>query len=178
MCIDWAYPVTVRQEEDGHFHAYALDLPAAIASGADEGEAIAEMRQAVIAAVSGLMKLGMDLPPPSRVRTAHDPIALPGSLAAKASVYSAWKASHLTKTALAERMGRSEGEVRRILDPSYGTKLDQLEEAAVALGGRLVVSYEAPGATMALRGGKGENLAPPRRSAVGEDMAAIRIGAE
>ena len=33
-------------------------------------------------------------------------------------------------------------EVRRILDPHHGTKLDQLEEAAKVLGARLVIAYE------------------------------------
>ena len=40
-------------------------------------------------------------------------------------------------------MGRSETEVRRILDPHRGTKIDQLDEAARALGGRLVIHFEA-----------------------------------
>jgi hypothetical protein len=34
-------------------------------------------------------------------------------------------------------------EVRRILDPRRGTKLDQLEEAARALGGHLSITFEA-----------------------------------
>lgn len=58
-----------------------------------------------------------------------------------AAVYSAGKASGMTKVALAALVGRSEGEMRRILDPDHGTKLDQLEETAAALGGRLVVSF-------------------------------------
>ena len=60
-------------------------------------------------------------------------------MAAKASIYVAWKAEGISKVALAERIGRSESEVRRILDPSHGTKLDQLEEAARALGYGLLV---------------------------------------
>jgi hypothetical protein len=31
--------------------------------------------------------------------------------------------------------------VLRLLDPDYGTKLDQLGEAADALGGRLSITY-------------------------------------
>jgi antitoxin HicB len=69
--------------------------------------------------------------------------SLPAQLAAKASVYAAWKRAKITKVDLARRLGRNEVEVRRILNPRYGTKLDQLEEAAKALGGRLVVEFEA-----------------------------------
>jgi antitoxin HicB len=145
MDSEFVYPVDIRfEDEDGRYHAYSADLPEAIASGADPAEALAEMRQAVAAAVSGLMIFGKALPAPSPVAAGHYAVALPGALAAKAAVYQAWKASRLTKIALAERMGRSETEVRRILDPKYGTKLDQLEEAATALGGRLAVVFAPP----------------------------------
>ena len=40
-------------------------------------------------------------------------------------------------------MGRNEAEARRILALRHGTKLDQLEEAAKALGGRLTVAFGA-----------------------------------
>jgi antitoxin HicB len=57
-------------------------------------------------------------------------------------VYHAWKEAKVSKTELARRLGRNEIEVRRILNPRHGTKLDQLEEAAKALGGRLTVAFE------------------------------------
>lgn len=96
---------------------------------------------AVEVAIAGLMQDGMDLPSPSPVEAGEAAIALPAWLAAKASVYAAWKASDLTKSALARRMGRSEGEVSRILAPRDGTSMARLEEAARALGGRLVVGF-------------------------------------
>lgn len=143
MQTDWTYPVELRRE-DGEVHAYSSHLPEAIASGATEAEALAEMGHALVAAVRGRIKDGMDLPPADvGLPAERHRIALPARLAAKAAVYSAWKASGLTKVALAALVGRSEGEMRRILDPDHGTKLDQLEEAAAALGGRLVVSFAA-----------------------------------
>jgi antitoxin HicB len=63
-------------------------------------------------------------------------------LAAKAAIYSAWKAADLSKVEFARRMTRDEAEVRRILNARYGTKLDQLDEAARALGGRLTIGFE------------------------------------
>lgn len=51
--------------------------------------------------------------------------------------------SGIAHSAFVAKMGRAESEVRRILDPDDGTKLDQLEEAAVGLDGRLVVAFEA-----------------------------------
>jgi antitoxin HicB len=139
MLNEWHYTIEIRTEA-GEYHAYCEDLPEAIAAGPTEVAALHEMRQAIVAAVRGRMKDGMDLSPPA-VRGGGSHIELPPQLAAKAAVYSAWRASGLTKVAFGERIGRGETEVRRILDPDYGTKLDQLGEAAAALGGRLSVSF-------------------------------------
>jgi antitoxin HicB len=138
----WTYPVTLQREKDRRFHAYSEDLPEAVASGRTEREALKEMTKAFAAAVRGRIVDGMDLPTPRGPKAGEIKLFLPPSLAAKASVYVAWKDANLSKVALAQRMGRSEGEVRRILDPHYGTKLDQLEEAAEALGGHLAVAWE------------------------------------
>ncbi len=139
MADGWSYPVELRREA-GEIHAYCAALPEAIAAGVTEEDALREMREAVIAAVHGRIKDGMELPTPS-ARAGHR-IALGAPLAAKAAVYAAWKTTGVTKSGLARTMGRTETEVRRIFDPDHGTKLDQLEEAAKALGGRLVVGFE------------------------------------
>jgi antitoxin HicB len=86
------------------------------------------------------MKDAMNVSPPV-IRGTENCVALPARLAAKAAVYSAWRASPLSKAALGQKIGRSETEARRLLDPDYGTKLDQLGEAAAALGGRLSIAF-------------------------------------
>ena len=145
--LQWQYGVAVRREEDGRFHAYAPAMPDAIASGEDETEAFREMGQALVAAVRGRIKFGLDLEPPPPW-TYGDPdlshsIRLSPNLAAKASVYILWRASGLTKVALAERMAVHEKEVRRVLDPDHATELDRLDAAAGAFGHRLVVGAVA-----------------------------------
>jgi antitoxin HicB len=42
--------------------------------------------------------------------------------------------------ALAKKLGVRETEIRRMLDPDHGTKLDRLDRAMRALGRRLVVT--------------------------------------
>jgi antitoxin HicB len=144
MRNDWTYPVEIRRERDGAYHGYASALPEAIAAGRTEEEALEEMRQALVAAVRGRINDGMELAPPPGLgrREERHRVALPSRLAAKAAVYRAWKDAKVSKAELARRIGRNETEVRRILDPDHGTKLDQLEEAAKALGGRLSVTFE------------------------------------
>jgi antitoxin HicB len=79
------------------------------------------------------------LRPPSAVAPGEVAITLPLRLAAKATVYVLWRDAKISKSELARRMGRSETEVRRILDPDNGTKLDQIEAAAAALGATLAI---------------------------------------
>ena len=67
MPTSWIYPVELRREH-GEVHAYATALPEAIASGATKGEALAEMREALVAAVRGRIKDGMALAPPPHPR--------------------------------------------------------------------------------------------------------------
>lgn len=143
MSQEWVFPVELRLVE-GEWHAYNAALPEAIAAGVTEADALREMGHALVAAVRGRIKDDMELEAPGRsIPAGCHPVALPARLASKAAIYSAWKRSGLSKVALAQRIGRAESEVRRILDPDHGTKIDQLDEAAAALGGRLVVSFEA-----------------------------------
>lgn len=137
----WVYGVSIERERDD-FVVTVRDLPEVVTSGANLDEALTLAADAIQAIVEGRMDDNEGLAPPSAVQPGEHALALPAHLAAKASVYSAWKAARLSKTELARRIGRNETEVRRILDPHHGTKLDQLEEAARALGGRLVVAYE------------------------------------
>ncbi len=86
------------------------------------------------------MKFGDDLSPPGPLAPDEpERFVLPAALATKAAVYSAWKASGLSKVALAARLDLAEKEVRRILDPDYPTGLARMEQAAQALGIALVV---------------------------------------
>lgn len=147
MNMQWVYGVSVRREEDGLFHAYAPAMPDAIAAHEDETEAFREMGKALVAAVSGRIKFGLDLapPPPWSYGDPELPgsIGLPAVLAAKASVYVLWRASGISKVALAERMAVNEKEVRRLLDPDHATGLARLAEAADVCGGRLVIGAVA-----------------------------------
>ena len=140
----WTYPVELRREE-GEFHAYSSAMPEAIAAGATEAEALNEMREALAAAVRGRMKDGMDLSAPDEHgrRKERYKVDLPAQLAAKAAVYVAWKQANISKVELAARLERDEKDVRRLLDPDHGTKLEQMDDAMRALGGHLVIGFEA-----------------------------------
>ena len=137
----WTYGVEIREEESD-FVVFVRDLPEVVSSSDSLEEALDLAADAVEAIVASRMERDQPLAPPSSVGRDEHPVTLPAPLAAKASVYSAWKAANMTKVELARRLIRNEAEVRRILNPRHGTKLDQLEEAARVLGGHLQIAFE------------------------------------
>lgn len=137
----WSFGVTVTLEGEDYVVS-VRDLPEVTTSGSTLEEALALAADAIEVIVAGRMDDDEPLPAPSGIEPGEHAVALPAGLAAKAAVYSAWKASGLKKTELARRLDRNEVEVRRILNPRHGTRIDQLDEAARALGGRLVVGFE------------------------------------
>ena len=136
------YPVTITRDGPDHV-VNVRDLPEVVTSGSSEEEAREMAADAIEVVISFAIEHELDIALPSRPRKGEILIGLPAQLAAKLAIYQAWKQAGIRKTELARRMGRSEVEVRRILDPKHGTKLDQLDEAARALGGRLDVRFEA-----------------------------------
>jgi antitoxin HicB len=138
----FVYPAAIR-EQGSDFVVTVRDLPEVVTSGDTLEQALDLAADAIEVAVASRMQRDLPLPVPSRSKRGEYPVSLPARLAAKASVYQAWKSSGLRKADLARRLGRDEVEVRRILNPRHGTKLDQLDEAARALGGRLTVTFEA-----------------------------------
>jgi antitoxin HicB len=62
---------------------------------------------------------------------------------AKAALYVAMKEAGMTNVQLAKRLGVNEKEVRRLLDPHYGSKLPRIAQAIKLLGRRLVIGLEA-----------------------------------
>ena len=66
-------------------------------------------------------------------------MALPPLLAAKAALWAAMAEAGTSNSALALRLGMSEGMVRRLLNFRHRSHSGQLETALAALGKRLVV---------------------------------------
>ena len=83
---------------------------------------------------------GLPLPEPEHRSGGLVPVAVAAEDAAKIAVLDAWRASGISKSEFARRIGKDEKEARRILDPMHPTKLPVLTEALRALGRRLVVS--------------------------------------
>lgn len=140
--MHWTFPVSL-ENDDGTIVVRCRDLPEFLAFGSDEAEALLNAEDALVVTVLSYVEKTVAVPPPSRPLRRERLVHLPAPVAAKLEVWNAFKRSGLSKSELARRMGVTETEVRRILDPDYGSKLDKLDGAARALGQRLVVAIEA-----------------------------------
>ena len=117
------------------------DVPEAITQGDDREDALEQAQDALGLALLTYIELGRDLPAPGKPKKGLVPVCVEPATAAKIAVLDAFRKAGITKSELAERLGKDHKEVRRILDPMHLTKIGPLNEALRALGHRMVISF-------------------------------------
>ena len=137
-----AYPVNLERQKDGSVLVSFPDIPEALTEGATEEEALAEAEDCLIAALGGYIQARRAIPKPSPGRR-RATVPLPALVAAKSALCCGMRAEGVGNTALAERLGVTEGAVRRLIDPDHRSHIGQVEAALRALGQRLVVATQA-----------------------------------
>ena len=142
MTQTMAWPVELARQEDGSIFVSFSDIPEALTEGENESQTLAQARDCLIAALGGYIGARRDIPKPSAAR-GRPMIALPALAAAKIALYNAMRADGMGNTALATRLGVSEGAVRRLLDLDHRSHIGQIEKALKALGQRLTVTTQA-----------------------------------
>jgi antitoxin HicB len=130
--MQFVYPYTVYQSDDGAWQVRFPDVAEALTEGDTEGEAHALATDALLAALGGLAKLKRDLPAPSA--GGQFSVVVPMLESAKLALYLAMREAGLNKVTLAHKLGKQEGEVRRMLDLDHQTKIGTLEDALWHLG--------------------------------------------
>lgn len=137
-----AYPVQLQVQEDGSVLVTFPDIPEALTDGTTEAEALHESVDCLIAALGGYVNDHRAIPRPSPARGRHL-VRLPALVAAKLALYQAMRKQEVSIAALAERIGRSEGSVHRLLDLDHHSHIGHIEAALNVLGRRLVVAAQA-----------------------------------
>lgn len=137
-----AWPVDLQRQQDGAILVSFPDVPEALTEGATEADALTQARDCLIAAIGGYVGERRPIPNPS---PAHGRalVALPALVAAKVALYGAMRAQGVGNTALAARLGLSEGAVRRLINLDHRSHIGQIEAALHALGQRLTVTTQA-----------------------------------
>ena len=141
--MQYIYPAYVEADPDGGFIVTFPDVPEAITGGKTRPEALEMAEDALAVALLARVENNEPLPRSSQGDRTHTPVAVPAAIAAKLALIGLWRASGISKSELARRLGVDEKAVRRMLDPDHNTSLSRLEKAIHALGGRLVISTVA-----------------------------------
>ena len=137
-----AWPAELEQQEDGSVLVFFPDIPEALTEGETEAEALAQARDCLVAALGGYVGARRAVPRPSPAH-GRTTVPLPALTAAKIALYGAMRAQGVCNTALAERLGLSEGAVRRLIDLDHRSHIGQVEAALNVLGQRLTVATRA-----------------------------------
>jgi antitoxin HicB len=138
----YAYPFRFRRASEGGWVVTCRDLPEAISQAQEDEDRSAVAAGCLQASLEARMRHGMEIPRPSAARVGEAFVAAPIETAAKAALHEAIRAANVSKSELARRLGVDEKEVRRMLDPGYGSKLPRIARAIEAVGQRMVVGLE------------------------------------
>jgi len=137
------YPATFLSEDNGKgFHVRFPDLPEALTGGDDLADTFEQAADCLAEAIAGRIARGDEIPRPSKPKRGQHLISVPLYLAPKLALYLVMRERHMTNTELAERLGVSETVVRRMLNPMHDTKPEKIQAALLALGKRVVVTFE------------------------------------
>ena len=135
----YVYPVALEQDEDGLYVASAREVPEALTEGDSKAQAVDEMGVALGAALAGYSIEGRPLPLPSAAQPGEHMVAVAPLVAAKLAFRSAMQEQLLSNVALAQRLGVSEGTIRRLVNPDHASRLDGVVVALAAIGHGLII---------------------------------------
>ena len=136
------YPVLLTPAEEGGYVVTCRDLPQLITQGDTEQDALEQAADAMDEVFATYMVEGMEFPETSKAKRREHLVAPPAETVAKTALFVAMRQAGISKQQLARRLGIDEKEVRRLLDPHYGSKLPRIAQAISALGQRLVIGLE------------------------------------
>jgi antitoxin HicB len=139
------YPVLLTPAEEGGYVVTCRDLPQLVTQGETVEDALEEAADAMDEVFATYLLAGIDFPPPSKPRRREQFVSPPAETVAKAALFVAMRQAGISKVQLAKRLGVDEKEVRRLLDPHYGSKLPRIAKAIHLLGQRLVIGVESAG---------------------------------
>ncbi|EJF84176.1 hypothetical protein MCU_00844 [Bartonella elizabethae Re6043vi] len=139
--MEYTYQAKLESDPDGGFVVTFPDVPEAITAGENRAEALENAVEALGLALRSYPMRGLPLPTPQQYKDLVE-VTVDAWNALKLAVVEAFNEANITKTELANRLGKKETEARRILDLNYPTKLQTLEQALTVLGKQVVITIK------------------------------------
>ena len=140
--MKFVYPARLSQQAEDEVVVSFRDVPWCHTYGADVTEALAEGEDALEEAIAGCINHNESIPMPSEPLPGEFLVTVPAETAGKAALAPAFRASGLTRVALAKRLGVDDKVVRRMLDPRHRTSIRRLNDALRALGSEAVLKVQ------------------------------------
>lgn len=136
--MQFVYKAQIVEDPFGGLLITFDDVPEVVSFGRNRDEVMEDASEALGLALRGYLVRGANLPVPRAVEGID--VAVNPVDAIKIAVINRFHATGITKTELARRIGKSEGEARRILDPDHPSKITAMQAAIRAMGQTIVIS--------------------------------------
>jgi antitoxin HicB len=131
------YPVKLSRDDNGTIMVTAPDFPEVVTFGEDEADALSHAADAIATAIQGRITDRESIPAPSVPRRRQPTATLSALIWAKLELYRAMLETGTKKADLARRLQVHPPQVDRLLDLDHDSRLDQIENAARAMGKEL-----------------------------------------
>jgi antitoxin HicB len=135
------YPVELAREGTRILVSFP-DFPNVHTYGNDEAEALARAVDALETYLMGMIEDRSAIPEPRRPKRRQRFVTLPALTEAKIELYRHMRAAGVGKAELARRLHCHLPQIDRLLDLNHASRLDQIEQALLAVGKRLTISVE------------------------------------
>lgn len=135
------YPVSLAREGSKTLVSFP-DFQNVHTYGDDEAEALTRAVDALETYLMSMIEDREPIPEPRRPKRRQRLITLPALTEAKLELYRQMRAAGIGKAELARRLHCHLPQIDRLLDLSHASRLDQIEQALLAVGKRLTISFE------------------------------------
>jgi antitoxin HicB len=123
------YAVRLRPDDNGMLLVTSRVFRELTTFGEDRKEALHHTAAALTGLIESYMDRGLPIPTPRAKPGSRNLVVVPTLLAAKVALYMAMREDGVTQVELARRLGTTDGQVRRLLDPANSTRFDDLDRA-------------------------------------------------
>ncbi len=137
----WAYPARVERHAADDFVISFPDVSEALTGADTEAGALILASDALEEAILAYMANGREIPAPRNATEGERLIPLDPTTAARAALATAMRTQRVSNVALAQRLEKSEGAVRRLVDGRTGVKIETVLDALQAIGQHAALSF-------------------------------------
>lgn len=136
------YPITLTPDSNGTLLVDFIDFPEAHSVGESVDNALTEAVDALITTLEFYFDERQPVPLPSKPAPGQQTVALPALETAKVLLWNEMQRQNLRKADLARMLNVHQPQIDRLFDLRHSSKLDFVEQTALALGRRLAISLK------------------------------------